>query len=336
VIDAVRARPALVTLVVMLLVSALLAPGVTAQDLDAVTRNREDIEVRLETLSRQLEDIEARRANVEDAITDLDGERAALAEEAARVDEQLQRRLREQFKHGGPTVLAALLSGDGVTDSLERAGLLNALGRRDRTVIERSRALTLQMAQSAALIQAKQADLAGIQAEMQALSAQLQSELAAVSRLEKDLRSRKERQMIMERGAQNGTYACIVARPYHYVDSWGSPRSGGRRHKGTDVMAQMGAEVYAITHGRITSMKSGGLGGIVLYLWGDDGVTYYYAHLRGYASTVHVGKRVEAGELIAFNGNTGNARGSSPHIHFEVHPGGGSAVNPYPWLRPLC
>jgi murein DD-endopeptidase MepM/ murein hydrolase activator NlpD len=140
----------------------------------------------------------------------------------------------------------------------------------------------------------------------------------------------------ISRGVQQGTYACMMARPYGYIDSWGFARSGGRRHQGTDVMAPYGTEVYAFTTGTISSLSTNRLGGTVLYLSGDDGVRYYYAHLDRYASGLYAGKRVQAGELIAYNGNSGNARGGAPHVHFEVHPGGGAAVNPYPWLVPVC
>lgn len=335
-IDAVRSRPGMISLVVVALIGALFAPAVTAQDLDTVVRDREAAEERLDTLQRQLEDIQSRYHGAEEEIAQLEAERDGLAAQATQVQEALQTRLREQFKHGGSPVLAALLSAEGVTESLERAGLLNALDRRDQVVLERADALSTQMAQSAALIESKRADLEALLAEMEGVAAQVEKELSALQRQERDLRSRQERQRIISRGAQSGTYACIIQGPYHYINSWGFPRSGGRGHKGTDVMGRMNAEVYAFTNGRITSMKSGGLGGIVLYLWGDDGVKYYYAHLSKYASTSYVGKRVEAGELIAYNGSTGNASSSAPHVHFEVHPGGGGAANPYHWLTPVC
>ena len=135
----------------------------------------------------------------------------------------------------------------------------------------------------------------------------------------------------------NGRWiSCPASPPYSYTDTWGAARSGGRTHKGTDIMNPMGNKLHAYVDGVIHRQSTSSLGGISLYLWGDDGNEYYYAHLSGYAS--RVGQRVKAGELIAYNGQTGNARYTAPHVHFEVHPGGpGSApVNPYPYVKAAC
>jgi murein DD-endopeptidase MepM/ murein hydrolase activator NlpD len=133
-----------------------------------------------------------------------------------------------------------------------------------------------------------------------------------------------------------GRVACLMEAPYSYVDTWGAPRSGGRRHEGTDVMAPYRARVYAFTDGTISRESTNAYGGITLYLQGDNGAEYYYAHLSGYA--VAAGTRVKAGQLIAYNGQSGNARYTAPHVHFEVHPGGpgSSPVNPYPSVRQAC
>jgi murein DD-endopeptidase MepM/ murein hydrolase activator NlpD len=128
--------------------------------------------------------------------------------------------------------------------------------------------------------------------------------------------------------------SCILERPYSYVDTWGAARSGGRSHQGTDVMAPHGARVFAIVNGVVSRESSSTNGGIQLYLQGDNGIEYFYAHLSGYA--VPTGTRVRAGQLVAYNGQTGNARYTAPHVHFEVHPGGGTPVNPYPYLRRVC
>jgi peptidoglycan LD-endopeptidase LytH len=130
--------------------------------------------------------------------------------------------------------------------------------------------------------------------------------------------------------------ACLMARPYTYVDTWGAPRSGGRSHQGTDVMAPYGTKVLAYTDGVISRESSNTYGGITLYLQGDNGVEYYYAHLASYA--VPEGARVQAGQYIANNGQSGNARYTAPHVHFEVHPGGpgSSPVTPYPSVKRAC
>jgi murein DD-endopeptidase MepM/ murein hydrolase activator NlpD len=134
--------------------------------------------------------------------------------------------------------------------------------------------------------------------------------------------------------ATSGGFACAAGPANTFRDTWGDRRSGGRRHKGTDVFAPHGSPVYAVTSGVISGVKSGGLGGRAIMLHGDNGDTYYYAHEASIG--VHVGEHVQAGELIGEVGNTGNAAGGASHIHFELWPGGGRPVNPYRFLRRVC
>lgn len=116
-----------------------------------------------------------------------------------------------------------------------------------------------------------------------------------------------------------------------FVDSWGSSRSGGRRHKGTDILAPRGVEIYAIEDGFIERTSSSVLGGIGLYLQGDSGARYFYAHLDTLGPQSD-GERVRAGEVLGTNGDTGNARGT-PHLHLQWAPDGDEHwVNPYPML----
>lgn len=118
-----------------------------------------------------------------------------------------------------------------------------------------------------------------------------------------------------------------------FEDSWGAPRSGGRTHEGTDMISPAGSPAYAVADGvvRTTSSSAGGLS---LYLTGDDGMVYFYAHNS--ANVASSGQRVKAGQLIARVGSTGNASGGVSHVHFELQPGGGESVRSYSFLRGLC
>jgi murein DD-endopeptidase MepM/ murein hydrolase activator NlpD len=128
--------------------------------------------------------------------------------------------------------------------------------------------------------------------------------------------------------------------PEDLVDTFDDARSGGRVHEAIDIMAPRGTPVVAVADGRIASVRTNRLGGKVLYLTSPDGrYRFYYAHLDGYAPGVTAGMTAFQGDTLGYVGNTGNARYTAPHLHFQVLEGSGRAVhsgrkvNPYPLLR---
>lgn len=115
-------------------------------------------------------------------------------------------------------------------------------------------------------------------------------------------------------------------------DSFGAPRSGGRHHEGIDIMAARGTPVYAVVTGTIRKLQTNApLAGNAIWLAMADGTYFFYAHLDRFADGLVAGAAVQGGQLIGYVGATGNA--GTPHLHLEVHPQGGPAVNPTPIVR---
>ena len=131
-----------------------------------------------------------------------------------------------------------------------------------------------------------------------------------------------------------GTRVCPVDGANTFTDSWGAPRPGGRTHSGTDMLAPEGTPLVAIEAGHIWSPSWHSAGGLGLYIRGDSGDIWYYAHLSAYVAGLIDGLRVEAGQRVGFVGHTGNA--ATPHLHIGWQPGGGAYQNPYPVVKGLC
>ncbi|MEX0863373.1 MAG: peptidoglycan DD-metalloendopeptidase family protein [Acidimicrobiia bacterium] len=128
---------------------------------------------------------------------------------------------------------------------------------------------------------------------------------------------------------------CPVAGPVSFSNTWGAPRSGGRSHQGVDMIAARGTPAVAIFEGTIYRITTVALGGLSVWLSTANGDRFYYAHLDSYGD-ISVGKRVAQGFVVGYVGTSGNAPAYLPHLHFEYHPGGGAAVNPYPLVRSIC
>lgn len=128
-------------------------------------------------------------------------------------------------------------------------------------------------------------------------------------------------------------YAFPVHRDFTYSDDWGAPRRYTATHEGNDIYARAGTPVLAVTSGTLYRVGTRKVPGNRLWLRSSRGDTFFYAHLSAFAESARNGARVRAGDVLGFVGDTGDAERTPPHLHFEVHPQAGAAVNPYPFLR---
>jgi peptidoglycan LD-endopeptidase LytH len=321
---------------------ALAAPAQASPLADARARERA-LGAELQQATAELQDTEAGLALAEDRLAFDRGQVQAARRQLATTRTAVAGQVAAMYRSGGLLVASALLERDpeGVPDRIELATVL--VSRQAQTIAdaqvaessyratlgrvadgyERAKALRDRASRAVRRLDASLDEAQALQARLERLERRRQSAAPAAP-------------AALAAPASRGGIACILARPYSYVDSWGAARSSGRTHQGTDVMAPYGAQVYAYTGGVVSRESTSTNGGLQLYLQGDNGVEYFYAHLSRYA--VPAGTRVRAGQLVAYNGQSGNAQYTAPHVHFEVHPGGpGSApVNPYPFVRQAC
>lgn len=201
---------------------------------------------------------------------------------------------------------------------------LQALELEQPAVVEREQA----RASRSRRIEQQEAARAAAQAKA-AAEAKAKAEAEAKAKAETKAKAKATSSMSVPAAASRISGRCPVPNAT-FTDTWGAPRSGGRTHKGTDLMAPYGSPVYAVASGTVRAAYSSA-GGISLYLDADNGETYFYAHN---SENVVTSGRVSAGDLIARVGSTGNA-GSTNHVHFEREVDGVS-VNPYRFLRSIC
>lgn len=147
------------------------------------------------------------------------------------------------------------------------------------------------------------------------------------------LRPMQDLGLTAEEAALMGFGRFPVAGMADYSDDWWQPRFGPpfHLHQGTDIFGPRGTPVTAPAAG-VVKYTDGGLGGKGAYVTEPDGTFYYMAHLDGFAKNLRNGSAVKRGDVVGYLGDSGNALGGSPHVHFEIHPRGGAAVNPKPIL----
>lgn len=121
-------------------------------------------------------------------------------------------------------------------------------------------------------------------------------------------------------------------RPRQIADTFGAPRGRDRTHAGIDIFAKRGTPVRSVTAGVIADVREGGLGGRQVWVIGPARERYYYAHLDSWAEGLARGQIVQAGDLLGHVGDSGNAQGTPPHLHWGIY-GADGARDPLPLLR---
>jgi murein DD-endopeptidase MepM/ murein hydrolase activator NlpD len=289
---------------------------------------------------------------VERKQTSVSGSVTSHTQELDEIQKRIEEQAVELYMRGGLASPGIIFSASTVDQFMTTSEFLTAATTGGQVSLDELIAARSELNRFQAVLHDTRVELEAVEAQkLDAKTAQesaMEAEQAAYAKLEgrcKDLATEYDRQQaeLAARARQRasgsvqvGSFICpMTPGRTSFIDSWGDSRSGGRSHKGTDLFAAWDEPVYAVRSGRV-STGNGGLGGKSIWLIGDNGMAFYYAHLSGF--NVSSGQSVGQGQTIGFNGDSGNAQGGPPHLHFEIHPGGrgSAAVNPYATLAGAC
>lgn len=325
-------RAVLAALLALALISTTVPADAAQSDLDRAR-------ARANRAAAALAEAQTKQADLEEQIAGLEAQFTATSEQLAGLQGAMKERAVQQYIRGGR-------SGVMLDPDLAASSRANALARfvslGDDDAVDEYRRVSEDLGLVRGQLDAARAEQAALVELMQRRVDAAFAELRKLERLERERKAREAARAAARprtstrRGpafiAGNGSWMCPVQGPRAFTNDWGDPRSGGRRHQGTDILAPRGTPVVASVSGSVRGHNSS-LGGISYYLQGDDGNEYFGTHLDSLSG---VSGRVSQGTVVGYVGNTGNARGGPTHLHFEIHPGGGRPVNPYPTLAQHC
>ena len=347
------ARRVLFALLGAVALCALAAPVHAARDLTSIKQRVQAVEARAARLDAAAGEAAVRHNAAMDRLDAARAETLRTRRELVRTRAQLvvaretlSSRLASLYRRPDPDLLELVVSSGSLTDLVSRTEALQGAAGQDaglvRTVRARRVALRAAQVRLARAIDESRAEAAaaarerdrirGLLAEQRRVVSQARGELKAALSARVQDRVRQAR----AKGAEDipvappGTEPVFpVAAPSTFSDDWMAPR-GSRYHEGIDIMAAMGAPIVAVVSGTIVRPGETPVSGIRLWIRGDNGDEYFYCHLSGFAPGTREGARVRAGEVVGYVGMTGDAQGTVPHLHFEIHPGGGGPIRPYP------
>lgn len=309
----------------------------TKDQLDAAKAEAAEIQAELNAATAEWHEATIALDATKAQILETRGRIRGLEERVDKIEARLTKRAVIAFTSGPASTIDLLLSSGSFTDFSDRLEFLGSMAQDDVDLVleqevaqeelrrEREDLLALEEAQTAEAERLARAQ-ARIDAEFDRLTARVNELLA---KYREEIAAAKELVIIGQTPNPSGALqVCPVAGPNSFVDSFGWPRVG-HTHQGIDMIAPYGTPVVAAHPGSV-SQSSSSSGGLQAYVHGSGGYTFY-AHLSSYGASGSVG----AGTVIGYVGSTGNA-GNTNHLHFEWHPGGGAAVNPYQALLAVC
>ena len=328
-------------------------------DYVAVTAELDAAVERYEILHAEHEDLLYRITRMEDAVE-------RYQEEAQQLEQTARDILVDAYMSGQRNLIGSAFTATSIQDLVTSRAVLDRAAERELSSMDNLDAVSRQADRSSAELDIRRADVAANQDaasivvdEISALQTRQREILAAADQAVRDaiedLRreqrekyeedQRRKRQQAAQAASRPGAaggaapestpgFICPVQGGASFIDSWGFPRSGGRKHKGVDMFNARNTPLIAVVDGRIR-FSSNSLGGLSTHLYADNGTVYYYTHLESHPGGLSSGQYVSKGTVVGFLGNSGNARYTSPHLHFEIRPNG-KAVNPYPTVRSAC
>jgi peptidoglycan LD-endopeptidase LytH len=262
-----RTRVVAAGLLMAALVVGVAVPG-GADDLASAKRRQKRMQAALDAASRELNQIESERSFAEQRLQAAQSRLGYVRDDLARARRALSGHVSSLYKAGGTRPLSGIL------------------GSNADVVVSRVEFETIMLqGQVAAVADARvaydsyQAAIREVTTAMTQLEKLERRATKAVDKLTRDFEKAKQ---VADRLAGFNTtvlvggrfVSCPMSPPFSFVDSWGAPRSGGRAHKGVDIMGPMGNQVHAVVDGVISRQNHNSLGGISLYLKGDDGNEY--------------------------------------------------------------
>ena len=313
----------------------------TRERLDAARREAGQIKSELDRIAEGFAEADQQQHHTQHRISETEAEIDETKADIEGLRGKLKERVRRAYRERGMGFFQMLLEARSFRDFNLRLMSLQRQTLADEDLVLQLRKKTAELDAKEQQLAAQERVLGERKESYEAQARRATISLAQANALAARLKDQLSREQIAKLfsisrttgGRVVGLAACPVEQPNIVTNSFGAARGGGsRRHQGNDIMASHGVGIYAVNSGTITRTGSGGLGGLSVYLW-DGSTEYYYAHL----SSISVrGGRVSAGQRIGSNGSTGNASGGPPHLHFEIHPGGGGAIDPYPSLAAVC